>query len=487
MAQNPLLGSRISLISKKNIRYEGLLYSINEADATVALENVRSYGTEGREKLDPSGHVAFVPPQEGVHAYLLFRGCDIKDLHVHESAPSVPAPPPPPPPPPSDPAIVSTGAPSDVAPTTSSPGNINRSEQQSYSDNEQQQNQTKQVEQPLPSNQQDTNQNNRTSSQTSSGGASSSTVASKNNGQTTTSSSAVGGDSESKHEAQQRQPPSPKTVEEDGESQPSKVSVKKNTQQQPARSGSSSRNQKRGGSGPGGRSRPRKNEPAHQVGTGASLLNRKARGVVDGGAGSAPTPSDDFDFESNLAEFDKATVTNGNSNETPESDFSGGGDAEIEISGSFSNAYSKDDFFDSISCDAIDKRDGIDNRLRGAAERSLNLDTFGAVSLGTSRRGGRRNRRGRGGGRGRARGGRGGGRGYSSSGGGNRGYPSSGGGNRGYPSSGGGDRSYSSGDGPAPRENNRWQRGPPSDSRRHYGGGESSAAQAQTAWAGGDR
>jgi protein LSM14 len=71
------------LISKKNIRYEGVLYSINEANATVALQNVKSFGTEGREKLDPE-NTAFVAPQEGIHAYLLFRGCDIKDLHVHE-------------------------------------------------------------------------------------------------------------------------------------------------------------------------------------------------------------------------------------------------------------------------------------------------------------------------------------------------------------------------------------------------------------------
>jgi protein LSM14 len=77
------LGSRISLISKKNIRYEGVLYSINEANATVALQNVKSFGTEGREKLDPE-NTAFVAPQDGIHAYLLFRGCDIKDLHVHE-------------------------------------------------------------------------------------------------------------------------------------------------------------------------------------------------------------------------------------------------------------------------------------------------------------------------------------------------------------------------------------------------------------------
>jgi len=48
MSNNPLLGNRISLISKKNIRYEGILYSINEQSATVALKNVKSFGTEGK-------------------------------------------------------------------------------------------------------------------------------------------------------------------------------------------------------------------------------------------------------------------------------------------------------------------------------------------------------------------------------------------------------------------------------------------------------
>ncbi len=85
-------GSRISLISKKNIRYEGTLYSINEAESTVALENVRSYGTEGRELLDTTGASTFVPPMDIVHAYLLFRGQDIKDLHVHEKASEAPTP-----------------------------------------------------------------------------------------------------------------------------------------------------------------------------------------------------------------------------------------------------------------------------------------------------------------------------------------------------------------------------------------------------------
>lgn len=38
----PLVGSRISLISKKSIRYEGILYNINTTDASLALQNGES-------------------------------------------------------------------------------------------------------------------------------------------------------------------------------------------------------------------------------------------------------------------------------------------------------------------------------------------------------------------------------------------------------------------------------------------------------------
>ena len=34
----PYLGSRISLISKSDIRYVGILHSINQQESTVALE-----------------------------------------------------------------------------------------------------------------------------------------------------------------------------------------------------------------------------------------------------------------------------------------------------------------------------------------------------------------------------------------------------------------------------------------------------------------
>jgi len=35
----PLIGSKISLISKNEIRYEGILYDINKVDTTIALKD----------------------------------------------------------------------------------------------------------------------------------------------------------------------------------------------------------------------------------------------------------------------------------------------------------------------------------------------------------------------------------------------------------------------------------------------------------------
>ena len=72
-------GKKISLVSKKDIRYTGTLYTINQTDHTVALQNVTSYGTEGRAASTGGAEVA---GSSAVHEYLLFRGCDIKDLHV---------------------------------------------------------------------------------------------------------------------------------------------------------------------------------------------------------------------------------------------------------------------------------------------------------------------------------------------------------------------------------------------------------------------
>jgi hypothetical protein len=44
----PYIGARISLTSNMNIRYEGVLYTIDTQASTVALQHVRCFGTEDR-------------------------------------------------------------------------------------------------------------------------------------------------------------------------------------------------------------------------------------------------------------------------------------------------------------------------------------------------------------------------------------------------------------------------------------------------------
>lgn len=105
----PYIGSHISLISKSAIRYEGILYTIDTIASTVALQNVRSFGSEGRER--PEGPA---PPMEKVFEYIIFRGQDIMDLQVLRTtangAQAVPY---------DDPAILSSGT---LPPTAMSAG-----------------------------------------------------------------------------------------------------------------------------------------------------------------------------------------------------------------------------------------------------------------------------------------------------------------------------------------------------------------------------
>ncbi|KAJ5682280.1 hypothetical protein N7462_005445 [Penicillium macrosclerotiorum] len=78
MDMNHLIGQRFNLISKSDIRYVGTLHEINPEASTIALENVKSYGSEGRRG-NPADEV---PPSAAVYEYIVFRGSDVKDISV---------------------------------------------------------------------------------------------------------------------------------------------------------------------------------------------------------------------------------------------------------------------------------------------------------------------------------------------------------------------------------------------------------------------
>lgn len=77
--QTPYIGSKISLISRLDIRYEGVLHSVDSTTSTIALAKVRSFGTEERPTL------RYVPPREEIYDFIIFKAQDIKDLIVCES------------------------------------------------------------------------------------------------------------------------------------------------------------------------------------------------------------------------------------------------------------------------------------------------------------------------------------------------------------------------------------------------------------------
>lgn len=70
------IGSKISLISTSDVRYEGTLYSIDANESTIALENVTHMGTEDRrtDKVIEASSV--------VYQYIIFRGENIKNLKL---------------------------------------------------------------------------------------------------------------------------------------------------------------------------------------------------------------------------------------------------------------------------------------------------------------------------------------------------------------------------------------------------------------------
>jgi protein LSM14 len=75
-------------------RYVGTLIEINSEQSTVSLDNVRSFGTEGRR-----GGKDEYQPSDAVYEQIVFRGSDVKDLRIEEQPKEKP-------PMPQDPAII---------------------------------------------------------------------------------------------------------------------------------------------------------------------------------------------------------------------------------------------------------------------------------------------------------------------------------------------------------------------------------------------
>ncbi|CAK4073429.1 unnamed protein product [Aphanomyces euteiches] len=333
----PYIGSRISLISKTDIRYEGLLFNIDTRQSMVALQNVRSFGTEGRRP-------DHIPPSDTVLQYATFKASEIKDLHVCEAATAPPLPPkqmPPPPPPQAVPpsARMPPPPPPQVAapplpqahrapPLPKQPASHPAPPQYN------------QIPPPLPTAPRPVSPKNTPVPPTP-------PIATSSTLLTPGAMSATNLHSPSVQVDKREHKPSPRHTDQPLQQESSYVNP-------PAQSNS--------------RTIP---------GMGGHLLKRKER-RVNSENGQPDIAGGEFDFAGGLHDFDK------------EKEFS---KLTIEESSRpvFKGSYQKSSFFDTISCDALDRLEGNNGRMKAHEERKLNTETFGAVGLNNRRsyRGGR--------------------------------------------------------------------------------------------------
>lgn len=75
----PYLGAPVTLISSLDVRYEGILFTIDPNESTVALQNVKCLGTEDRASGDK-----VIPKSDTVYEFIIFRGENIKTICLSE-------------------------------------------------------------------------------------------------------------------------------------------------------------------------------------------------------------------------------------------------------------------------------------------------------------------------------------------------------------------------------------------------------------------
>ena len=71
-----MVGSLISLITNANIRYEGTLMLVDKVERAMHLNNVQSFGTEGRQAEGQPN----VPPRDGKIKSVIFKIDMIQDF-----------------------------------------------------------------------------------------------------------------------------------------------------------------------------------------------------------------------------------------------------------------------------------------------------------------------------------------------------------------------------------------------------------------------
>ncbi|CDS12321.1 hypothetical protein LRAMOSA04516 [Lichtheimia ramosa] len=422
MSGQNFIGSKISLISNSDIRYVGTLHSLNAEESTVALEQVRSFGTEGRRGRPDEE----IPASENVFEFVVFRGSDIKDLQVFE-APAKPAPPPPPANIPNDPAIMQSsmmkgygggmnpymmppsyppmqqphqywGSPMYPMPTpmgaAGAPPHMQQPPSTTAPGQQQQQQQQQTMSSPartslahpsaIP-----TTSNDLNKPATPMAPVSTSTVSSATTG---ISRDAVVDDLKKADAAVDRLANNLKDLEVEKKAKPATVDDEQRQQQQQQQN----------------RNRRHYNNNNGNVNNNAA----RTRGGRHDHANKATIdiPKSDFDFESSNAKFNKneivKEVSGKDGNDQAEDQVEEQQEDEVVIPPPNDESFydKQKSFFDNISCESKERSEqngSFDRRAKFQEERKLNLETFGEVSVDHPRF---RNYRGRGGFRGRGRG-----------------------------------------------------------------------------------
>ena len=69
--ENQLNEQKVRIITHSNFRFEGILYQINTKEKTLALKNVKNFGTEERQV------EKYVPPSSLVYEFIVFKSTEI--------------------------------------------------------------------------------------------------------------------------------------------------------------------------------------------------------------------------------------------------------------------------------------------------------------------------------------------------------------------------------------------------------------------------